>query len=96
MLLAPNSITHTLDAIEHASIAFNSCGVNPLFDLLSLHVTEERLSHIVIPAVASTAHARTKSVEFALTIEIIVAKLANLIRMDDDGDYGSSTAHRHR
>ncbi len=83
MLVASNSIVETLDVIEDVRLGFSPSLVNPLLDLLALQVTEERLSHCVIPTVAPTTHARAQSVVFAPAVELIAAKLAALIRMDD-------------
>ena len=83
MLVASNSIVETLDVIEDVRLGFSPSLVNSLLDLFALQITEERFSHRVIPAVASTAHARAQSVVFAPAAELIAAKLATLVRMDD-------------
>jgi hypothetical protein len=51
MLVASNSIVETLDVIEDFRLGLSPCAVNPLLDLLAFQITEERLSHHVIPAV---------------------------------------------
>jgi hypothetical protein len=71
--MAPNSIVETLDVIEDVRLGFSPCAVNSLLDLLALQVTEERLSHCVIPAVATPTHARAQSVVFAPTTELVAA-----------------------
>ncbi len=96
MLVSSNSIVETLDVIEDFRFSFSPSLVNPLLDLLALQVTEERLSHRVIPTVAPTAHARAQSVVLAPTVEFITAKLAALIRMDDHRLSGPSAPYRHR
>ena len=83
VLVASNAIVVTLDVIEDFRFGLSPCWVNPLLNLLALQVTEERLSHRIIPAVAPMAHARAQSVVFAPTVEFIATKLATLIRMDD-------------
>ena len=94
--MASNSIVETLDVIEDVRLGFSPCAVNSLLDLLALQVAEERLSHRVIPAVTATAHARAQSVVFAPAVELIAAKLATLVRMDDHRVFGPSAPHRHR
>lgn len=94
--MASNSVVETLDVIEDVRPGFSPCTVNPLLDLLALQVTEERLSHRVVPAIAATAHARAQSVVFAPTVEFVATKLTALIRMDDHRVFWPSAPHRHR
>jgi hypothetical protein len=84
VLVTPNSIVETLDVIKDVLLGLSPCLVNPLLDFFTLQVTEERFGHSVIPTVAPTTHAWTQSVVFAPTVELIAAKLAALIRMNDD------------
>ena len=95
MLVASNTIVETLDVVEDFRLGLVPCGVNPLFDLFALQVAEERLGHGVIPAIAPAAHARAQSVVFAPTIELVAAKLATLIRMDDHRALRPSAPHSH-
>ena len=83
MLMAPNTIVETLDVIEDFRLGFCPSLVNPLLDLFALQITEERFGHRVIPAVSTAAHAWAQSVVLAPTVELIAAKLAALVRMDD-------------
>ena len=75
MLVASGSIVKSLYVIKYICSGQIPGFVNALFDLLVLQVTEERLSHCVIPTVAPAAHARTQSVVFAPTVELIAAKV---------------------
>ena len=47
-------------------------------------------------AISPSAHARTQSVVFAPPGELVAAKLAALIRMNEHGIFGPSAPHCHR
>ena len=63
--------------------------------MLAFQVAEERFSHSVIPAIATTTHARTELVVSAPTIELVAAKLTALIRMDDHRRLGAPAPYGH-
>jgi hypothetical protein len=57
MFVTSNWIVEAFNVLKDLRLGLLPCFVNPLFDLLTLQVTEERFSHRVVPTVASLAHA---------------------------------------
>ena len=75
MFVTPNWIVEAFNVLKDFRPGLLPCFINPLFDFFTLQVTEERFSHRVVPAVASSAHAGAQSVFLAPAAELITAKL---------------------
>ena len=91
-LLTSNSIVESLGVIEVVRFGLSPCTLNLLLDLFTLEVAEQRLSNRVIRAIYPTTHARSHSLVFAPTVELIAAELTALIRMDDLRLFGPPAA----
>ena len=57
MFVTSNWIVEAFKVIKDFRLGLLPCFVNPLFDLFTLQVSEERFSHRVVLAVTSSAHA---------------------------------------
>jgi hypothetical protein len=57
MFVTSNWIVEAFNVLKDFRPGLLPCFVNPLFDLFTLQVAEERFSHRVVPTVASSAHA---------------------------------------
>jgi hypothetical protein len=57
IFVRPNWNLEAFNALKDLRLGLLPCFVNPLFDLFTFQVIEERVGHCVVLAVASSAHA---------------------------------------
>ena len=76
-------------------MGLSPCAVNPLLYLRALRVAEEGLSHCVVSAISTPTHALAQSAAPSPTVDLIAAKLATRIQINDVARFGRFAPHRH-
>src|SRR5882672_5630863 len=93
--MAPRSIVERFDVLRDVSLCDLSVPVDSLLDALLLQAAEERFRNGIVPAVASTAHARLQVIGSTEAPPVITAVLTTLVRVNDRAP-GSTTTPGHQ